>query len=57
MSITPTKKPVETQRTSTACAFSAAISALSLQVALQPGKMSLFCALAEWFYTVGALLQ
>jgi hypothetical protein len=33
------------------------ITALSLQRALQPGKMSLFCALPEAFYTVEALLQ
>ena len=29
----------------------------ALQRALQPGKMSLFCALAEGFYAVGSLLQ
>jgi hypothetical protein len=37
--------------------FLPTITALSLHGALQPGKMSLFCALAEWFYTVGSLLQ
>jgi hypothetical protein len=37
--------------------FLPTITVLSLQGALQPGKMSLFCALAEWLYAVGSLLQ
>jgi hypothetical protein len=54
MSITPTKKPVETQRTSTACVVFWPNNRRSQPAErLQPGKWSLFCAFVEGFIRVG----
>ena len=58
MSITPTKKPVETQRTSTASVvFLINNQRLYPEKSLQPGKMSLFYALVEGFIRVGLGVQ